>query len=431
MNKKILAILLILAMQTPVFAGSYIDKQLKETKKNVKYNSVSTHTTRYSAENKRQNLNVKDPKLIKLSSIPQVDEQTYKNKLLEDEKTYKSSIIPAINTNLSSINIQPANIDFYKVYRISERLIRANNLEYMNWRIAIRKSEDQINAASTAANFVWINTALYDSLYTNEDGLAIVIAHEMAHHILGHQQRQAELTRKLVRLAKRARYIDTELGNSGAHLSAKIQMKRIHAESRMMEYMADAQAAELVTRAGFNLDKGIEAYNLFNALPHVKTLDDTHPQPEERIKSLIENRATFPVEWTNEGKANIINSDVLQCKKSSDRVSIVINANYNAKTYYQPENLEQKLRRIAYMNYRNGDMEKAIKYFEKLNDITNDYVSYLYISYANEYLYNITKENKYLKASLKSANSALELNNQDEYAIEQVKNITNLLSSLQ
>lgn len=72
-------------------------------------------------------------------------------------------------------------------------------MDYVNWRVAIRKSED-INAATYSGNYIIINTALYDSVYTNDDALAFVIAHEMSHQILGHTQRQAELYRKLERL---------------------------------------------------------------------------------------------------------------------------------------------------------------------------------------------------------------------------------------
>ena len=430
MNKKYLIAFLILVLQCPAFANTYIDRQLKETQKNVKYNSISKHTTKYQLL-QSPSLNIKDPKLITVSTVKQINEKDYKTKLAKDELIYNSTVIPLIHKNLSSINVQPSNADFYNIYRISERIIRANNLEYTNWRIAIRKSEDEVNAASTAANFIWINTALYDSLYNNNDALAFVIAHEMAHHILGHHQRMADLNRKLVRLNKRAKYVNTQLGNSGVHLSAKIQKKRIAAEARNMEYMADSLAEELIMRAGYDLNKSADALNLLNTLPHIKTLDDTHPQPEKRIESFIENSKTFPQEWINEGKSNIIDSEVLQCKKSSDRVSIIINQNPNAQKTYQPETLDQKITRIAYSYYRNCEMEKAIKYFKKLDNLDKNYIAQLYISYAEEYLYTQTKQEKYLKSALNSITKAQEINPTDKYVNEQYNNITNQLLTLQ
>ena len=430
MNKKILAILLILAIQTPVFASSYIDKQLKESKKNTQYSTMKKHTAKYETPTIKKDLEIKDPKLISLYTGQYVDEKTYNDKIVNDEAIYETKIKKELNKNLKTVNIQPQDVDFYNVYRIAEKLIRANNLDYTNWRIAIRKSEDTANAASTAANFIWINTALYDSLYDNPDALAFVIAHEMAHHILGHQQRMAELAYRFERLSKKSRRLKYQTDEPLTEVAAYVQKKRLLAESRAMEHMADTEAAILLTRAGFNMDNGMYALNFLNALPNLKTLNDTHPIPKRRIESLMENRTTFPTEWVDEGKYNIATSDVLTCKKSSDRVSIVINKNSNSKKYYEPETLEQKLTRVAYTNYRNGNMQNAIKYFEKLNNITENYITYLYISYANEYLYNITQDEKYLKQSYKTALKANGLEPSDKYSKEQIENISSQLSSL-
>ena len=51
-------------------------------------------------------------------------------------------------------------------------------------------------------------------------------------------------------------------------------------------------------------------------------------KPQKRIESLMQNHSTFASEWVDEGKLNIFNSEVLKCKKSSDRVSIIINKDY-------------------------------------------------------------------------------------------------------
>ena len=430
MKKSILAILLVLAIQIPALADSYIDKQLKESKKNTKYSTMKKHTAKHDIAKKGTLNEIRDPKLITLSEIKPVDEAKYQAKIAKDNLIYESQIKKEIQKKLKTVNIQPADVDFYNVYRISERLIRANNLGYMNWRIAIRKSEDTVNAASTAANFIWVYTALYDTFYTNEDALAFVIAHEMAHHILGHSQRKMELAYRLSRLSIKSG-AGYELADSVGELAAFAQKKRLLAESRKMEYMADIEGAILLTRAGYDMDKAMEALNFFNALPNVKTLNDTHPIPKKRIESMNENRQTFIDEWVNEGKNNIMNSNVLSCKKSSDRVSIVINKDPSTRKYYEPETLENKLTRIAYKSYKNGNFKDAIKYFEKLNDITENYANYLYISYANEYLYDETQNDKYLKAALENAKKANTLNAEDKYSAEQIENISTQLSSLQ
>ncbi len=421
MNKKILLYLLILAIQMPVSAGSYLDKQLNDMKKNSKYSSVKRHAAKYTLPVVKDisTIELKDPKLISLSDLKPVNQALYNAKIASDNIVYKTKIIPAISKNMNTYNVQPMDVDFYKVYRIAERLIRANNLDYMNWRIAIRKSEDEFNAATSEANYIFINTALYDSLYTNDDALAFIIAHEMAHQILGHPQRMAELSYRYQKIIKKTSIPNDQLVSSVGTIGALVQQKRMLAESRMMEYMADAEGAMLMTRAGFEMDKGMEALNFMNALPHVKTLSDTHPMPEKRIESMRENISAFAPEWVNEGKFNIMNSDVLNCKKSSDRVSIIISKSNRPKDYYETETVDKRLARIAYINYRNRNMPEAIKYFKKLADTTESYVPYLYISYANEFLYKQTGEEKYIKRAINAVNIAKKINSTDKYVIEQ------------
>ena len=152
----------------------------------------------------------------------------------------------------------------------------------------------------------------------------------------------------------------------------------------------------------------------------------THPMTEDRIKSANETIYFANPEWVEEGKYNVYHSNVLPVKKSSDRVSIVIDADPNAGTYYSPETYEQRLTRLAYVSYSKGDMQNAVKYFEKLHNVRNDYVVNLYLSYANEYLYIQTKEDKYKKSALKYAQTAKKLNPKDKYVIEQYNDVSDL-----
>lgn len=70
------------------------------------------------------------------------------------------------------------------------------------------------------------------------------------------------------------------------------------------------------------------------------------------------------------------------------------------------ETPEELLTRVAYVDYKRGKMESAIKYFNQLGDISTDYVPHLYISYANQYLYETTGKKKFFKKSIDSARTA-------------------------
>lgn len=431
--KKILGLFIALSLPLNAFAGSYVDRQLKEIKKNTKYSTPQQHVLNYEYLNKNLEkytpINIKDPKLINLSDITPVDETSYAKKLAQDENKYKSEIYPILKKKANALSEEPAAVDFYNVYRISERLIRANNLGYMNWRIAIRKTTEDVNASATMANLVMIHTSLYDSLYTNEDALAFIIAHEMSHLILNHQQRNYELQKKLSDMVKGLQMNKAFQGDLSPEsklvgsASALYMIKKTYNEFKMMEYMADTEALILIIKAGYSPSKAMEALNFLNTLPELDQFISTHPLTKDRIKSANENLSYANPYWVDEGKKNIYESNVLSVKKSSDRVSIVISKDDNLKKYYETEDIEKHLTRLAYVSYTKGNMQDAIKYFDKLSEVSNTYIPYLYLSYANEYLYKQTKDNKYQKRAQKAIEQAYALNPNDEYVKEQKQNL--------
>ena len=432
--KKVLVLLLALSIQCCAFASTHhMDRQLKELKKNKKYNTVKQLTTDYSNTTQLPNfsnseLKIKDPELVKLKEFKKINDKTYNAKLSKDEDIYKKTILPILNKRGNNVNIDPEPVDFYRVYRIAERIIRANNLDYANWRIAIRKTPEDYNAYASSTNLVVINTALYDTLYNNEDAFAFIIAHEMAHCIQGHTKRLYEIANKMDAINRSQRINDTELSSAFGSLYKSGYKIKASNELKMMEYMADAEGLNLIIRAGYSPTKAMEAFNTMKTVSVDKIrLSSTHPITDDRIASAKENISFASPNWIDEGKLNIYNSQVIPCKKSSDRVSIVLNKTEGKSEYYQPEDIEDKLLRLAYISYKNGKMEDAIKYFSKLTDVVDNYAYYLYISYANEYLYKTTHEKKYVQKAQKALTSAKSLAPENEHIKEQENALTSFL----
>ncbi|MBQ8669530.1 M48 family metallopeptidase, partial [bacterium] len=336
MKKIILVTTLLFCSISPVFA-SHLDNQLEEIDNNVKYSTPKQHAEVYKYKDEYTldiAKDVFDPKLIEFTKYTKIDEEKYKSKLAKDEQEYQKKIIPAIYKKTKTVNIEPEGVDFYNTYRIAEKIIRANNLDYINWRVAIRKTPVS-NAAAFDGNYIVINTGLYDSVYESEEAFAFVIAHEMAHHILGHMQRVAELNKEINFLKAHVSSVKkSSPKNSGiAELSANTQLMGIYKEFRKMEYMADAEALILITKAGYSPYKGIETLNYLNTFNNVTTLDSAHPSPKKRIEAYNENISVLDPNWKYVGIENIYKSDVLKCKKSSDRVSIVISKSKTDKNF--------------------------------------------------------------------------------------------------
>jgi len=273
----------------------------------------------------------------------------------------------------------------------------------MNWRISVRKTPE-INAAGGIGNYIEINTGLYDSFYTNEDALAFTIAHEMSHIILGHQTRRAELEKKLERFIKVAGKSDV------AKFADKVGVAVVAKQLRNLEFMADTEAIILLTKAGYDPNKAYTALNFMNAFGNIRTYWSDHPITRERVESYKQNMQLSDPNWVNVGKENIYNSEVLNAKKSSDRVTLVLDKAQNVSKFYEVEDLETRLTRIAYMSYLNGDFKNAVKYFENLSeaDATN-YVPYVYIALANEALYKSSNKSAYLTQAITAITKAKDL----------------------
>lgn len=404
--KKIILALMVLSLPCAACAKSYVDAQLKNVKNNVKYNTVKVYERNYNESNispVAAKPAVKDPKLIKLSEFTPISDADYEKKLAEDEKAYQSQIIPAMKKKSVGITDEPSAVDFYNLYRISEKLIRANNLDYTNWLISVRKTPD-VNAYSSDINHITVYTGLYDTYYSDNDALAYVLAHEMSHAILGHQKQLEDLERKIIKLEAAKKF--GELPS----LTQKALLLKYYKDLRSMEYMADTEAMILMAKAGFAPEKALVVLNSFETLSEYKSLYNSHPVAKDRIASYKENLPLIDPDWVNVGRENIYNSSVLPCKKSSDRVSIVISKTDKYKKFYTVEDMQARLKRIAYMNYLNGNFKNAVKYFGKLAEINeNDYIPYVYLSLSNMEMYNSLKNKKYLQDAQEAITKANQL----------------------
>ena len=197
---------------------------------------------------------------------------------------------------------------------------------------------------------------------------------------------------------------------------------------RDMEYMADTEALILLTKAGYDPNKALGALNFLDSLIKIYSFKNDHPLTDERIESYKENMHYIDPNWILEGRENIYNSEVLPCKKSSDRVTLVITKSEKMNKFYEVEDMEKRLTRIAYVSYLNKDFKNSAKYFRKLSHLNeSNYIPFLYLSLSNTYLYKELKDPKYLTYAQKSIEKAIELKPDDNYVIEQEKEILRLI----
>lgn len=406
-------------------AKDYVKMQVKEMKHAQKYS-----TTKNVLQNKTQpekNIvanvkNIKDPKIMKFNNHDDINKNQYDEKIKKDDTKYEVYAKQLSKKHSKYYTTQADAEDFYKIYRVAEKLIRANNLDYMNWRICIKKDVNEVNAYSDGSNLITITTSMYDSFFNNDDAMAFIIGHEMGHILLGHSKRSAQLLKKMEREKQLAK-----TGNYVAGLAYQGMMRKYLIDSKNMEYAADVEGAKLALHAGYNLNNASDVIAFFSTTDIDRDFRKDHPSSDKRLENIKENSKFFPEEWKKTGEYNIYNSEVLPVQLSSDRKSIVISApqnKLNPDRYYNPETMNELYARLGYMYYKNGQFEKSLEYFGELFKIDETNApAYLYASYASEYLYKNTNNTKYLNLAKEYANKALSLDSKNNYMKEQVDNL--------
>ena len=420
MKKILIFVLLGLISVNTCTARDYTKMQIKELKHAQKYGNTNNYlynggdNSEFNASKKFTG-SVKDPGIMQFSHYVKITDEQYNEKLAKDNQEYKKIAKEFNVRNIDNYNATARGEYYYKLYRISEKIIRANNLDFINWRIGVYRDTKNPNAFNTNMNLVAISTSLYDTLMNNDDALALVIGHEMSHALMGHQQRRVQTLAKMERQRKLA-----ERGNGFSTVGYVALKRKFLADSKNMEYAADIEGAKLAAKAGYNLDNASETLSFINTLAHDSDFWSDHPEPQKRIDSFSQNRKYFiEKEWAEMGKYNIYNSEVLPVTLSSDRASIVISAptsKINPSKYFQPETLDEVYARVAYRSYINGEFNKALENFDKLFEIDKTNASaYLYASYtaqaagkkelAKTYIQKakqLEPDNKYIKEQIDS-----------------------------
>jgi predicted Zn-dependent protease len=269
--------------------------------------------------------------------------------------------------------------DFYAVYRIVDRLSRANGLDDYTWRVVV-VPEYNLNAFATDANLIAVYDGIMDRLAGDSSALACVIAHEMSHHVKHHiamspseekairAKIQQEAEAQVMAEIKDAQEDNTNTAMGGAIINsfgglfgggnwvtnnaksmlqqegarrtaeAEKRIKEITAQkerelnesiaanSRRYEFEADEGGYKYMAKAGFESDGCFRVMEVLGRTEGAE-FDTDHPAIPKRVEQLQQLVKQFPPEsLALEGKAKISASKPLDYDLSKDGISLRINS---------------------------------------------------------------------------------------------------------
>lgn len=157
------------------------------------------------------------------------------------------------------------------------------------WRFGLVRS-DAVNAFAAPGGIILVTTGLVRQLQ-NEDELAFVLAHEVAHVMRQHHYRVV-VRQRLAQAAAQALQA-TGQGPADPNLSQASAQMYARGLDKEAEFEADRLGVELATRAGFDSAAALGVLERLRAIkgddPRAQLLFATHPAPGERLDRLLQS----------------------------------------------------------------------------------------------------------------------------------------------
>ena len=176
---------------------------------------------------------------------------------------------------------------------------------YNGYHVAILDT-DEINAFATPGGHIFLTRGLI-ACARNEDALAAVVAHEVAHIQLKHA----------LTAIRNARYVNAAIAGTLAGISeaagggieefASIMSESVNEMvttlvvkgfSKKQEFEADETALSLLVSAGYEPSGILEMLEVLKQKQSGSGFGKTHPSPQERITAVNTNLGKFKVEDT-------------------------------------------------------------------------------------------------------------------------------------
>ncbi len=155
------------------------------------------------------------------------------------------------------------------------------------WRFGAIKS-DAINAFAAPAGYILVSSGLL-KLVENEDELAFILAHEVAHVVRKHHYAVVKRQRLAEQASKSLQEIEKD--DAIARLSGLSGQMYARGLDKAAEYEADRIGVEIMTRAGYDPAAAISVLEKLLAMqgndPRAELLFSTHPSPANRLDQLV------------------------------------------------------------------------------------------------------------------------------------------------
>ncbi|GET36839.1 M48 family metallopeptidase [Microseira wollei] len=246
--------------------------------------------------------------------------------LLAAENQSSTTQVAVRSTSASWYQVAEAKLpnNFYVIYRITERLIRANKVDSPYLRI-ILSQDYSVNATANTAYLIVLYQGLLDITEGDTSALAFIIAHEIGHYVKDHYNRVYALEQDAN--SKLREILSSSKNQAEAARRIEALRQKIIEQLRAYELEADQIGYLYSVRAGFDPEAGSRGFKLLEKMPGGTMASETHPSISDRLAALEALKAKYPPETLRqEGLTQIERTQPLTYELAEDKHSLRINS---------------------------------------------------------------------------------------------------------
>ncbi|EIE86209.1 hypothetical protein RO3G_10920 [Rhizopus delemar RA 99-880] len=170
------------------------------------------------------------------------------------------------------------------VKKVAKRLVKVSGLENMKWEFYVIDSPER-NAFVLPGGKVFVFTGILP-VVKNEDGMAAVLGHEIAHQLARHSAEKVSFTKIILVLIMTLQLF----GVDTTFLFNQVTMNYLLMSpfSRKCETEADLIGLQLMAQACFEPRESLEVWKRMSAISEhdIPQFLSTHPSHENRIQRL-------------------------------------------------------------------------------------------------------------------------------------------------
>lgn len=233
---------------------------------------------------------------LSLSSMSLAQKLPSAHEATETDREYGKSVAAQLS---DQYRLDTSSDNKERARRILDRLINAAQGIPEDWELIIFKAPTVRNAAATRGNYVFVWTGLL-SFVKGDSELSTILAHELAHVLLGHTQISPELEYRsilngILGQAVEIGMMSTGLGGLPGKLAARAAKNLVDGaptaeKLQERELRADEVGLILLAKAGYDPEESMRFWRRaslhpdFN--PEAFQFFSSHPAGEERLKNL-------------------------------------------------------------------------------------------------------------------------------------------------